>query len=116
MKLTSQLFPEKAKEALHDETLQKALGLLQVGFPELRRRAIATLPDFEALRDQATTIKDHSLKNLDKLTLAFTKKIESRGGQVHMCPTAEDARKAVVKICQEVEATKITKSKSMVTE
>jgi len=116
MKLASHLFPEKAKEALHDQNLQKALGLLQVGFPELRRRAIANLPDFEALRDQAATIKDHSLKNLDKLTSAFTEKIESRGGQVHMCATAEDARKAVVKICQEVEAIKITKSKSMVTE
>ena len=100
MKPTSHLFPEKASAALHDENLQQALGLFQVGFPELRRRAIANLPDFEGLRDQAAAIKDHSLKTLDKLTSAFTEKIEARGGQVHICPTAEDARRAVIKICQ----------------
>ena len=38
------------------------------------------------------------------------------GGHVHFCPTHEDARQAVLGICQSLGATNVTKGKSMVTE
>jgi len=109
-------FNKGAHEALKAPALQQALGKFQMGYPLLRARAMQSLPDLEKVRTKAARIKDFSLKNLDDLTAEFTEKVTANGGQVHLCKTAEDARKTVVDICRQAEARKITKSKSMVTE
>ncbi len=62
---TSPDFKANAARALNDAQLQKALGNVKQGFIEKRRKATASLPEFEALRDSARDIKNHTLDHLD---------------------------------------------------
>lgn len=116
MKNTPQNFKASAQEAMAKPELQKALMRFQVGFPYLKKMAMASLPDPEALREKAAERKDYSLNNLDALTKQFEAKVKENGGEFYFCKTPEEARAKVAGICRDVGAKKITKSKSMVTE
>jgi len=65
MLATSSTFEANARAGLANPILQRALALMQSGFPERRRLAIERLPEFEALRDIGESIKDHTLEHLD---------------------------------------------------
>ncbi|MGP1253965.1 MAG: LutB/LldF family L-lactate oxidation iron-sulfur protein [Kiloniellales bacterium] len=116
MQVTSRSFKDNAHEALNDEQLRRALDNMKEGFIAKRAKAAARLPEFDALRDQARDIKDHTLENLDAYLELYAEKVEAVGGTVHWCATADDARKAVVDICQAVGAKTVTKGKSMIAE
>ncbi len=109
-------FADNVPGALADEQLQRALGNIKEGFVGKRARAAGGLAEFEALRDHARDIKDHTLEYLDAYLERFEARVHEQGGQVHWCPTGEDAREAVVDICQRVGAERCTKGKSMVAE
>jgi L-lactate dehydrogenase complex protein LldF len=96
--------------------LRKAMGQLRRGFVEKRAAAAARLPEFEALRDQARDIKNHTLENLDFYLERYEERLRESGGQLHWAPSAEDACRAVLDICQAVGAKVVTKSKSMIAE
>ncbi|HCL65632.1 MAG TPA: (Fe-S)-binding protein, partial [Rhizobium sp.] len=49
--------------ALHDPQLQKALQNVEKGFIAKRAAAAAALPEFDALRDNARDIKNHTLSH-----------------------------------------------------
>jgi L-lactate dehydrogenase complex protein LldF len=116
MEPTSHAFKENARTALDDAQLQRALGNIKTGFIKKRQAAVDKLPEFEALRDHAKAIKDHTLANLDGYLERYAAQVEAQGGQVHWCPTAADARQAVLDICARTEAKTVTKGKSMVAE
>ena len=116
MKPTSHAFRDKAASALDDAKLQTALGILKERFVTKRATAVAQLPEFEAMRQAAADIKDHTLAHLDHYLERFADKVAALGGQVHFCATAADARQTVVDICRQAGARTATKSKSMVTE
>ena len=116
MQATSRSFKDNAHRALNDEQLRRALDNMKEGFIAKRAKAAAKLPEFDALRDQAKEIKDHTLENLDAYLELYAEQVEATGGKVHWCPTADDARKAVVEICQSVGAKTVTKGKSMIAE
>ena len=113
---TSSSFKANAKEALADKGLQKALGHIKHGFQVKRAKAIARLPEFWELSSQGEAIKNHTLDHLDYYLEAYEQKVLESGGHVHWARTASDAREAVLKICRDVGARKIIKSKSMITE
>jgi len=109
-------FNANAKEALLDADLQRALGAAEAGFGVKRRKAITGLPEFDALCDQATAIKDHVLDHLDIYLERFETQVFASGGMVHWCEDAEQARQIILKLCQSVNAKMVTKGKSMVSE
>ena len=116
MKITTPEFKSNAVEALANQSLQKAMGHVQVGFIEKRRLAAEALPEFEALRDSARDIKNHTLAHLDLYLEAYSDKVEESGGHVHWAQTAEDARNIVLDICRKSGAKTVTKGKSMISE
>lgn len=116
MQIHSPEFKQRASEALVDPGLQKALGRAKQGFQVKRAAAVAGLPEFEALRDIGRDIKNHTLANLDFYLEEFAAKVEKAGGQVHWCSTADEARAAVLAICQKAGARTVTKGKSMISE
>jgi len=109
-------FRANAAKAVRDPVLQKALGNLRSGFQANRARARAALPEFDALRDAAVEIKEHSLDHLDLYLERFEAQVIANGGQVHWCRDAAEARAAVRRICDAAGARNIIKGKSMVTE
>ena len=116
MKITTPEFKSNAVEALANENLQKAMGHVRVGFIEKRQIAADALPEFDALRDNARDIKNHTLAHLDLYLEAYSEKVEESGGHVHWAQTAEDARNIVLDICRKAGAKTVTKGKSMISE
>jgi L-lactate dehydrogenase complex protein LldF len=116
MRATSPAFKDNAAQALADTRLQKALVFTRPTFPSRRAAAVAALPEFESLRDIGRDIKDHTLANLDFYLESWAGKVERAGGKVHWCSTADEARAAVLAICQRVGARTVTKGKSMISE
>ena len=113
---TSPQFKENAHRALADPSLQRALRHVRTAFIDKRAKAIAALPEFDALRDSARDIKAHALKHLDLYLEAYETKVVEAGGQVHYARTAEEARAAVLDICRAHGAKTVTKGKSMISE
>ncbi len=113
---TSSSFKENAHRALGDAGLQRALARSGTSFIARRAAAVAGLPEFEALRDTARDIKNHTLAHLDFYLETFEANVIAAGGQVHWCADAEAAREAVLAICQRVGARTVTKGKSMIGE
>jgi L-lactate dehydrogenase complex protein LldF len=113
---TSPAFKENAHIALGNAGLQKALARSGPSFIARRAAAVAGLPEFEALRDTARDIKNHALANLDFYLEAYEEKVLASGGKVHWCSDADEARQAVLAICQATGAKTVTKGKSMIGE
>jgi len=113
---SSQRFPALTKEALADRTLQGSLDGVRQIMPEIRRAALDEMPDFEATCDQAAEIRNTAIASLDEYLQQFERRVQESGGQVHWAATGEEACRIVGEICSAAEATKIIKSKSMVTE
>jgi L-lactate dehydrogenase complex protein LldF len=109
-------FRTRAVEALRDETLRSALARAKDGFVLKRRVAFEALPEYEALRDRAVVIKNHTLENLDYYLERYEEAVTRQGGHVHWAATPEDACRIVVEICRDAGARSVTKGKSMVGE
>ncbi|MDE8345245.1 MAG: LutB/LldF family L-lactate oxidation iron-sulfur protein [Acidocella sp.] len=116
MLLTTEAFKQNATGAMADAGLQKALARAKPQFAKKRQAAMDKLPEFEALRETAKNIKNHTIANLDFYLETYAAAVEASGGHVHWCATADDARQAVLKICRDAGAKTVTKGKSMVTE
>jgi L-lactate dehydrogenase complex protein LldF len=115
MTLTSPAFKDNARAALADAALQRALSK-GLGFVERRRLAAERLPEFEALRDAARDIKNHTLAHLDLYLEAYEARVTAAGGKLHYAVTAAEARAIVLDICRDAAAKTVTKGKTMIAE
>ena len=112
---TSAKFKENAHEALTDARLQSAMSFSR-NFVVRRAASAARLPEFEALRDSARAIKDHTLAHLDLYLEAYEAKVRASGGEVHYAQDADEARNIIVDLCKSMGAKSVTKGKSMIAE
>ena len=116
MQIQTQDFPSRARSALDDDGLRRALSTSNKSFRGSRDRATAELPQWEALRDYGHHAKKRAIEHLPYALDAFRRRFTDRGGQVHFADDAEDACALVRSIIARRSATRIVKSKSMVTE
>jgi L-lactate dehydrogenase complex protein LldF len=114
--LTSPAFRENAREALADPQLQSSMHGIETGIVDRRRATVARLPEFDALRDSARDIKNHTLAHLDLYLEQFEQRCTTAGGHVHYAVTAEEARAKALEICRKANAKLVTKGKSMIGE
>jgi L-lactate dehydrogenase complex protein LldF len=112
---TSAKFKDNVHEALTDARLQGALAFSR-NFVSRRGAAADRLPEFEALRDSARAIKDHTLTHLDLYLEAYERKVRASGGDVHYAEDAEEARAIIIDLCKSMGAKSVTKGKSMIAE
>ena len=96
---TSRAFKENAHEALTDARLQGALPIAR-NFIGRRAAAVARLPEFDALRDSARAIKDHTLAHLDLYLEAYERKVARERRRGALRADAEEAREIVLDICK----------------
>src|SRR5580658_8803256 len=113
---SSPRFKENARAALADTELQNAMKFVEVNFIARRQEVADRLPEFEALRDSARDIKNHTLAHLDLYLEAYERRVAESGGHVHYAVTGEDARRIILGICKKLGARTVTKGKSMVAE
>ncbi len=116
MRQTSSQFVANAHAALHDAELQPVLNAVALFLPAMRTGVLAQTPGFEAMRDYAVRMKDHTLEHLDSYLADFEARVAGRGGQVHHAATAADLNRIVTGICSAAGARRVIKGKSMVGE
>ncbi len=113
---TSENFDKNARAAIADPVLQGALQNLARTFGTRRKAAIATVPDWEASREAARSIKSEVLGKLDKYLIAFADNAEANGAKIHWARDAKEACSIVTALVKERGAEMVVKSKSMLTE
>lgn len=116
MQVDTSHFKENAKAAIKNQPLQKALNKLNNGFVAKRATALKDFPQFDELRDAAVQMKNHTLSRLDEYLLEFEKNVIKNNGQVHFAKDGDEACRIAQKLCDDYQAKRITKSKSMLTE
>ncbi len=109
-------FYDRVEDAIHNQTLQTALGRATTRFIANRDGALAALADADALRDQARAVRAKALARLDSLLLRLADKVEARGGHVCWAADGEMARRYIVDLAQARGVKLIVKSKSMAAE
>lgn len=81
-----------------------------------RDRQAAQVPDWEALREAASQIKTHTLSHLAEYLQEFEAKAIANGIQVHWARDGDEHNRIIHQILARRGATKLVKSKSMLTE
>ena len=99
---------DRARTAWHDEALWYVR--------QKRDAASETVDGWEALRQQASDIKDHTLSQLDTYLAQFEAQATANGVTVHWAADAAAHNRIVHEILQRRGITEIVKSKSMLTE
>ena len=109
-------FREVAQAKLADRGSLAALEVATGRFHTAHVEAWEELSDVEGLRERAREIRTRTIADLDRHLADFTRAVEERGGRVHRCVTAEEARERIVEICRAAGARLAVKSKSMASE
>ncbi|MEN3048283.1 MAG: LUD domain-containing protein [Candidatus Caldarchaeales archaeon] len=81
-----------------------------------RRRAIAEIKGYEGFREEARSIKERSLMELEELLEEFVRNAEARGARVHFARDAEEANEIIARIAANAGAGLVVKSKSLTSE
>ncbi|MGF1561565.1 MAG: lactate utilization protein B [Geminicoccaceae bacterium] len=116
MEITSERFKAAAADALTKPQLKVALNRTTGLLIQRRAEAYAGYAEFEAARDVAARIKDHTLEYLDYYLELFEKNALASGAKVHWAQTAEEACAITVEICKSYGARSVTRVKSMLGE
>ncbi len=99
---------DKERMAWHD----KALWFVR----QKRDRMVKTVPEWEALRVQASGIKAHTLSHLASYLEEFETNSKARGIHVHWASDAAEHNRIVHEILESHAVKRLVKSKSMLTE
>jgi L-lactate dehydrogenase complex protein LldF len=109
-------FPVAAKQALANGQQRANLARATTTIRDKRARAVAELPDWEALRLAGAAIKDDVLARLPELLEQLEQRVTAAGGVVHWATDAAQANAIVADIARAHDAREIVKVKSMATQ
>jgi L-lactate dehydrogenase complex protein LldF len=109
-------FLRRAKDAIQNTGLQRALDQNAERRGYGRETAFASLPNLSDLKTQAHTIRLHSIEHLPALLETFTQNLYANGWHVHHADSAAEACEKIREIAREHGTELVIKSKSMVTE
>ena len=110
-------FHHQIQSALANPGLQIALDANAERRLNARQQAYTSLPeDWEIMRKRAHSVREETIKNLDRYLDEFIEKVRSNGIIVHRAADAAEAVQIVVNIASQNGAKLIAKSKSMVSE
>jgi iron-sulfur cluster protein len=98
------------------ETEGAAVGENTRGFNQGRYDSVAKLEDYEELKETARGIKEDAIERLPELLDELTETIEDNGGTVYIADDEADANQYINEVCQEKDADRVAKSKSMTSE
>ena len=85
-------------------------------FRKKRDLTVRSIPEWEELRQHASLVKEHVIAHLDEYLLEFEKNAIANGVHVHWASSAEEHNQIVHSIIDRHRATRVVKSKSMLTE
>ncbi|MCL1871324.1 MAG: LutB/LldF family L-lactate oxidation iron-sulfur protein [Promicromonosporaceae bacterium] len=109
-------FPRAAKAALGNTQLRRNLAHATTTIRDKRARVVAEVPDWEALRDAGSAVKQQVLAELPELLARLEQSVTERGGVVHWARDADEANRIVAQIAEAKGADEVVKIKSMATQ
>jgi L-lactate dehydrogenase complex protein LldF len=109
-------FYDRVEDALHDRSLQTALGRATTRFVANRANALAQVSDFDDLRSRARAIRANALGKLDVMLETLAANVEKRGGHVCWAEDGEQARDYIIELARSRGVKLVVKSKSMASE
>jgi len=98
------------------ETEGDAVATNTRGFNQGRYDSVAKLEDYEALKGQAREIKEDAIERLPELIDEVIDAVEENGGTVYIAQDAADANRYIASVCDDEDAERLIKSKSMTSE
>jgi L-lactate dehydrogenase complex protein LldF len=106
-------FPTAAREALGNLQLRRNVRHATDVIRGKRAAVVGEMPDWQALRDAAHEIKDHTLRHLDAYLEEFETNCVKAGGRVHWARDADEANRIVLGIMRGHGAGEVIKMKTM---
>lgn len=107
---------DRIQKTVDDQVLRRNLIKAQTVIGTNRHNMTLELGHWEDWRDLAKEIRNHVILNLDAYLYQLSESVTRNGGKVFFAATADEAAAYIKKVCQEKNAKKVVKSKSMVTE
>jgi len=109
-------FKARAQASLADAGLQSKLASIKGKFVDMRAAAVRELPNFEAMREAGSGVRDAVLGDLDVWLEEFERNATARGATVLWARDGAEICRHVIEIARRHGVTKATKSKSMLSE
>lgn len=116
MKTSDDRFHQRVTKELENQFMRHAVSSAQERFQTRRLQQTRELGHWEEWRSHGEEIRKHVLANLDYYLYQLSENVAKRGGHVFFAQTAQEATAYIQSIAKQKNATKIVKSKSMVTE
>jgi L-lactate dehydrogenase complex protein LldF len=109
-------FPAASAKGLADAGRRGNLTRATATIRERRATAVADIPDWEELREQARQIKERALRHLDVHLEALESAVQRANGVVHWARDGREANRLVAELVTGAGARSVIKAKSMTTE
>jgi L-lactate dehydrogenase complex protein LldF len=109
-------FPDAARKAVANSQLRRNLTHATTAIRAKRAGVVAELDDWEALRQAAKAIKDHTLANLGTYLPRLEENVAKAGGHVHWARDAAEANAIVTDLVRKAGTDRVVKVKSMATQ
>jgi len=109
-------FQTAARETLQDSQLRRNIGKATTLIRAKRERAVAELPDWEALRDAGEAIKARTMATLPEQLERLEAAVTHAGGIVHWARDGAEANAIVAQIARANGADEVIKVKSLATD
>src|SRR3954447_10500336 len=109
-------FQSAARVSLQDSQLRRNIGKATTLIRAKRERAVAELPDWEALRDAGEAIKAHAMATLPEQLERLEEQVTRAGGVVHWARDGAEANAIVTRIARARRTDEVIKVKSLATD
>jgi L-lactate dehydrogenase complex protein LldF len=106
-------FPEAVLPVLRNPQLRKNVAHAIDVIQAKRARLVAEKNDWQELRAAAAAIREHALANLGTYLEQFEARCTATGGVVHWAADAEEARRIILEILRQENASEVIKIKTM---
>jgi L-lactate dehydrogenase complex protein LldF len=106
-------FPQAVLPVLRNPQLRKNVAHAIDVIQAKRTRLVEEKPDWQELRSAAAAIRMHTLENLGSYLEQFEANCTARGGIVHWAADAEEARRIILELLREENASEVIKIKTM---
>ena len=109
-------FPEAARDLLQNSQTRKNVQHATNVIQAKRNKVVEELSDWEDLREAGAQIRAHTLRHLDHYLTQFEENCIRAGGHVHWASDTDDARRIILGLVQQHQATEVIKIKTMTSE
>jgi L-lactate dehydrogenase complex protein LldF len=106
-------FPAAADKALGNTQLRHNVRHATDVIRGKRARVVGEMPDWQALRESARQIKQHTLRHLDFYLARFEENCTRAGGHVHWARDADEANRIIVDLIRAQGENEVIKVKTM---